>query len=180
MDRIKISVSYLLKISFKLLLISLTACVVFVIFKLIINRELKNICTGNNISTKDVTKTDLLLRLGANPNQMSSSSLPLLFDVSCGFGVYHDYANRAELLGILLKHGADPNIRDYWADGDYLLAWGLKPEIEKELLKYGADPTLKQNGVTIVELLKKHGHLEDARIVQEAIEIRSEENPSKQ
>jgi ankyrin repeat protein len=62
-------------------------------------------------------KLQYFLEHGANPNQLGSTFTPLsriVFDVVHGYGLTND---RRDMIKLLLRHGADPALRDKTANG---------------------------------------------------------------
>ena len=92
------------------------------------------------------------------------------------FGMALHYAalwGKADLLRLLLKHGADPNAVAYENNHEQttpviLAAWEGGDEVLLELLKAGADPNFRSsNGVTALSTSLRHGNADRAAILRE-------------
>lgn len=125
-----------------------------------INTTIRTICNNEIISRNDFKRAESLIEKGADPNQMSLGSSALLFDVANGYERPEINSSkltyRDKLFILLLDHGADPNISDWWQEVDPLLALGLNTNIEISLLNHGADPEAQCCGRKVLDILLSH------------------------
>ena len=102
------------------------------------NGEVLYRCLHYSSLTKSPFILEMLLRAGANPNEIYFTSQPLIIAIE---------NLRIDHIEILLNYGADPNLKDNKEDTALHIAVMKNrifgKHIVKLLLKYGADPFIK-------------------------------------
>lgn len=116
--------------------------------------------------------THLLIERGADVNALDAySRTPLHEAVSSLVGPKEKILKNYGVAMLLLKYGANPNIRDdyySWTPLHYAARYGAV-DIVKELLEHGADPTIRDNkGRTPLDIAKEFGHDEVVQILASA------------
>lgn len=88
----------------------------------------------------DVAKAEAALKAGADPNSLGLDNETQLMMVC-------QNCNNSEMVRVLLKYGAKPDLHDVGGYTALMTACqGEKPDMVKVLLENGADPNLKAHG----------------------------------
>ena len=101
-----------------------------------------------------------LLKHGLNPNGDVYRGQPILMWALLYASEYYGEETKKKVISSLLKHRANPNIKDKFGNTPLMMAsLCSEPELAKMLLDYGADPNIKNGkGKTAFTTAKEGGH----------------------